>query len=229
MYFEWSMKEWIRLDALRRVKRGELTAVAAAELMGRSLRQARRVWKRFKELGDAGLVHRLRGRASNRRLPANLTDRVVKRHQERYADFGPTLACEKLAEDGLALSPDTLTVLLKEMRLRNIRSMEAGNALLEVQLLADLERRYAVTAHQDTDLHRALDASILLEEVLCVQEVRVVGREQPQLETVGGSFVEEVRGRTADSACKSRSGCACARLTGGKEEERVTFLLRLAR
>ena len=83
--------------------------------MGLSLRQARRVWKRFKAEGDGGLVHRLRGLASNRRLSADVRERAVKLHQERYADFGPTLACEKLAaEDGLVLSPNTLTALLKE-------------------------------------------------------------------------------------------------------------------
>jgi hypothetical protein len=82
-------------------------------LIGVSLRQGRRVWKRFKKSGDAGLVHGLRGRASNRRLGEDARERIVKRHQERYADFGPTLACEKLAEDGLLVSPDTLTALLK--------------------------------------------------------------------------------------------------------------------
>lgn len=112
-----SVKERIRLEAMCRVKRGELTVVAAAELAGLSLRQARRVWKRFKEAGDAGLVHRLRGRLSNRRLGQEIRDLVVKRHQERYADFGPTLACEKLAEEGLTLSADTLTALLKELGL----------------------------------------------------------------------------------------------------------------
>lgn len=59
-------------------------------------------------------MHRLRGRASNRRLSEQVRQRAVKLHQEKYADFGPTLACEKLAEDGLELSPDTLTALLKE-------------------------------------------------------------------------------------------------------------------
>jgi len=89
--------------------------VSAAELSGLSVRQGRRVWKRFKELGDSGLVHALRGRSSNRRLSEDLRERIVKRHQERYADFGPTLACEKLAEeDELAVSPDTLVSLLKE-------------------------------------------------------------------------------------------------------------------
>jgi transposase len=109
-----SVTERVRLDAMGRVKRGELTVVQAAELTGLSLRQARRVWKRFEAEGDGGLVHRLRGRESNRRLSEDVRERAVKLHQERYADFGPTLACEKLAEDGLVLSPDTLTALLKE-------------------------------------------------------------------------------------------------------------------
>jgi len=109
-----SGKERIRLEALSRVRRGELSVVAAAELMGLSVRQARRVWKRFGAAGDAGLVHGLRGRASNHRLSQPTRDRIVKRHQERYADFGPTLACEKLAAEGLAVSPNTLTALLKQ-------------------------------------------------------------------------------------------------------------------
>ena len=100
-----SSKERVRLEALGRVKRSELTVAAAAALMGLSLRQARRVWRRFKAEGDAGLVHRHRGRASNRRLGEDVRERVVKRHQERYADSGPTLACEKLAADGLAGQP----------------------------------------------------------------------------------------------------------------------------
>ena len=109
-----SVLERIRLDAMSRVKRGELTVVAAAELMDLSLRQARRVYLRFKVEGDRGLLHRLRGRASNRRLSQDLGERAVKLHQEKYADYGPTLACEKLAAEGLKLSPDTLTALLKE-------------------------------------------------------------------------------------------------------------------
>lgn len=110
-----SAKERIRLEALGRVKRKELKVVEAAELMGLSIRQARRVWKRFQTEAAAGLVHRLRGRVSNRRLGEELADRIVKLHQERYADFGPTLACEKLAsEHKLEVSPNTLSRLLKE-------------------------------------------------------------------------------------------------------------------
>lgn len=110
-----SGKERIRLDALGRVKRGELKVVEAAELMGLSVRQARRLWKRFKGEGDKGLVHRLRGRMSNHRLAEDQRQRIVKVHQEQYYDFGPTLACEKLSsEHALSVSPNTLSRLLKE-------------------------------------------------------------------------------------------------------------------
>lgn len=316
-----SSKERIRLEALSRVKRGELTVVTAAELMALSLRQARRVWKRFRREGDRGLVHRLRGRCSNRRMSQELADRIVKRHQERYADFGPTLACEKLAEEEMVLSPNTLTALLKgrglwqrrrrrgrhrsrrerrayfgsmvqmdgshhdwfegrrgkcvlmvliddatnmsyarfyegetlaaafdvfgrwikqhklprsvyvdrhsiyrdeehpqrptqfgramkelgvelicayspqakgrverrhgvfqdrlvkEMRLRGIRDIAQANAYLEQQFLKELNNRYAITAARAEDMHRALEAAVVLEEVLCVQEQRVVGQD----------------------------------------------------
>ncbi len=118
-----SVSERNRLEVFGRVKRGEMTVVSAAALCGLSLRQGRRVWKRFKELGDAGLVHRLRGRLSNRRMSEELRQRIVKRHQERYADFGPTLACEKLAEEELLVSPDTLVALLKERGLRGFGSV----------------------------------------------------------------------------------------------------------
>ena len=77
-----SVAERVRLDATGRVERKELTVVGAAELMGLSLRQARRIWKRFGAEGDGGLVHRLRGRASNRRLGDDVRDRAVKLHQE---------------------------------------------------------------------------------------------------------------------------------------------------
>lgn len=112
-----SAKERMRLDALSRVKRRELTVVEAAELMAVSLRQARRLWKRFKAEGDGGVVHRLRGRMSNHRICEELRDRIVRRHQERYRDFGPTLACEKLAEEGFVIGPDTLVGILRERQL----------------------------------------------------------------------------------------------------------------
>jgi transposase len=109
-----SAKERDRLVVLERVRRRELTVVAAALELGLSVRQTRRLWKRFSSGGAGGQLHRARGRASNNATPAELADRVIKRHQERYSDFGPTLACEKLAEEKLVIGPDTLVRLLKE-------------------------------------------------------------------------------------------------------------------
>src|SRR6185437_9829798 len=256
------------------------------------------------------------------RLPEELRERVVKIHQERYSDFGPTLACEKLlGEQAVSISPDTLVALLKErglwerrrrrgkhrkrrerrscfgsmvqmdgshhdwfegrapkcvlmvmiddatsrtyarfypaetteaafdvfgrwikqhgiprsvyvdrhsiyrdedhtdkptqfgramkqlsvelicahspqakgrverrnavfqdrlvkeMRLRKISSIEQANALLEKMFLEDLNQRYSVDPKKQQDLHREVDAATKLDEVLCVQEQRVVGQD----------------------------------------------------
>jgi hypothetical protein len=67
--------------------------------------------------------------------------------------------------------------LVKEMRLRKINDMAAGNIFLEGKFLQDLNRRFAVKARREQDLHRALPAGIVLEEILCVQEPRVVGQD----------------------------------------------------
>jgi hypothetical protein len=113
-----SDKERVRMELLWRVKRKEITLVRAAELGGLSVRQMRRLWKRYRTRGDRGLVHGLRGRRSNRRIDDATRRAVVELCRHKYPDFGPTFACQKLAaEDGHHLSPDTLTNLLKEQGL----------------------------------------------------------------------------------------------------------------
>ena len=67
--------------------------------------------------------------------------------------------------------------LVKELRLRNISDLEQANALLEKIFLPDLNRRYAVVPREAADLHRLLPPDLALEEILCVQEERVVGRD----------------------------------------------------
>jgi len=78
-----------------------------------SVRQARRAWKRYRESGDAGLMHGLRGKASNRKTDDATRLAVVGLYREKYADFGPTLAAEKLAGDGHEVGPETLRLWLK--------------------------------------------------------------------------------------------------------------------
>lgn len=107
-----SKKERERKVFLSKVSEGGSLWVAARQ-MGVSYRQAQRVWKRYQQEGDQGLVHRSRGRVSNRgygqEKPA-----IIERYQARYEGFGPTLAAEKLQEEGYGCCAETLRLWLKE-------------------------------------------------------------------------------------------------------------------
>jgi transposase len=104
-----STKELDRLEIIGRVLERRLTQRTAAEQLGLSLRQVERLCRAFRSDGAAGLVSRKRGRRSNRKLAAALRERAVDLVRSRYADFGPTLACEKLTEQhGFDLSRETL-------------------------------------------------------------------------------------------------------------------------
>lgn len=107
--FRMSRKERQRLELIGRVKCGDLKLSKAAELLGLSYRQAKRVYARYRESGDAGLVHGLRGQSSNRRSAGDRREQVLSLFREKYADFGPTLAAEYLAaQDGQQVSVTTL-------------------------------------------------------------------------------------------------------------------------
>lgn len=97
-----------RLEVMSRVKSGKLTLMAASELLRVSYRQAKRIWRRYQAQGDRGLVHGLRGKKSNRQGAKSLKKRVLARYVKCYRDYGPTLAAESLAEDGLVVAVTTL-------------------------------------------------------------------------------------------------------------------------
>ena len=104
-----SAKEVDRLEIIGRVVERRLTQRAAAARLGLSLRHVERLCHAFRRHGAAGLVSRKRGRPSNRKLAEAVRAHAVDLVRARYADFGPTLACEKLTEQhGCALSRETL-------------------------------------------------------------------------------------------------------------------------
>jgi DNA-binding transcriptional ArsR family regulator len=104
-----SGKERDRLKVLHEVQEGHLTQGEAAGQLRISDREVRRLLVRIAVEGDGGVVHRLRGKASNRRLPESLRRRVLKLLKAKYRDFGPTLACEYLAQaEALEVSKETL-------------------------------------------------------------------------------------------------------------------------
>jgi transposase len=120
-----SERERERLKVFERVKQGEMQQVEAAEVCGLSYRQTRRLYQRYREFGDRGLVHLGRGRPSNRRKASEFRQEVLARYQERYPDFGPTLAAEKLALDGYVLDHETLRGWLLKAKLWRKRRQRA--------------------------------------------------------------------------------------------------------
>ena len=96
---------WVELGV---VTRGDQTLAAAARRLGLSSRQAKPIWRRFQREGEAGLVHRSRGRPSNRKKPDLLRQKCLAMYRERLEGFGPTLASEKLAASGLEVDHETL-------------------------------------------------------------------------------------------------------------------------
>jgi len=110
-----SRKELQRGGVLGRVKSGELRVRDAAELMRVSYRQAKRMWKRYRSGGTASLKHGNAGRASNRKRAEKERKKILRKVEEKYDGFGPTLASEHLAsEDQLQVHPETLRRWMQE-------------------------------------------------------------------------------------------------------------------
>src|SRR5207245_163755 len=99
-----------------------LTRRAVARQVGVSERWVRKLLVRVRKGGDGGIVHRLRGRVSNRRLPESLRTKTLKLVEAQYRDFGPTLACEYLAKDHeVEVSKETLRQWLIGAGLRRVK------------------------------------------------------------------------------------------------------------
>jgi len=104
-----SKQEFDRLEVLLRVESGRLRIADACELIGLRRRQVFRLLRGLKQDGAASLVSKHRGKPSNHRLPIEVRALALSIVRERYADFGPTLAAEKLAEHhGCSVSRETL-------------------------------------------------------------------------------------------------------------------------
>ncbi|SAL87510.1 integrase catalytic subunit [Caballeronia arvi] len=110
-----SMRELDRLKVIEAVAESRLMTWRAAERLGLSRRQVERLVIRYRAEGAAGLVSQRRGVRSNHHLPQTVLDQALGLIHEHYADFGPTLACEKLREcHGLVLSKETVRLLMTD-------------------------------------------------------------------------------------------------------------------
>jgi transposase len=104
-----SNREITRLEVIQRLQEKRLSQKAAAEMLGLSTRQVKRLFRAYKAQGAKGLVSKRRGQLSNNQLDDELVQQVVDLIYARYRDFGPTLAHEKLTEaHGLQLSRESV-------------------------------------------------------------------------------------------------------------------------
>jgi len=98
-----------RLHVIQKVLEKVLKQRGAAEILSLSGRQIRRIVKRIRSEGSRGVIHKSRGRLSNRRISDLTKEKVIKLYRAQYKDFGPTLASEKLLErDRIQISDETL-------------------------------------------------------------------------------------------------------------------------
>lgn len=117
------------MEVMQRLAEKRMGQSEAADALGISKRQVKRLWKRYREKGAEGLVSKRRGKASNNRMSAEVEQRVVDLLHSRYADFGPTLAREKLVEvDGEGISVGSVRKIMIEEGLwkaKKARKVEA--------------------------------------------------------------------------------------------------------
>ncbi|MCF6269518.1 MAG: helix-turn-helix domain-containing protein [Melioribacteraceae bacterium] len=93
-----SLKEYDRIKLLEKVKAKEITIKKGAELSGISERQFYRLKSSYEKEGVSGVIHKSRGRPSNRGYSSTLKSKVIKIYRESYRDFVPTFFSEKLEE-----------------------------------------------------------------------------------------------------------------------------------
>lgn len=122
-----SQKDRERLKVLHEVRKRHITQVQAGKELGVTSRWVRELLRRIKARGDRAVVHGLRGKRSNRRLPEAMKARAVKifaqqKQARQWHDYGPTLAAEELAaEHGIKVGKETLRKWLWEAGLWKAR------------------------------------------------------------------------------------------------------------
>lgn len=114
MHLTMTSKEREYVKVLTRIKHNELTIANAAQSVQISERQMYRLLARYDSHGDAGIIHRGRGKPSARRIATQIRQQVIQLYRERYRDYGPTLFSEKLDDyHQITVSPKTITRILK--------------------------------------------------------------------------------------------------------------------
>ena len=150
-----SQAERDRLVALKKAKKKLITQKQAAEEIGVTERQVRRLLRKLRRKGDRGVIHALRGRSSNRKLPAELEQRATAVLSDPvYRGFGPTLAAEYLhKQHQITVSKETLRRWMAKADL-----WQAGRRrVVEVHQWRPRRSRFGELVQWDTSTHDWLE------------------------------------------------------------------------
>ena len=110
-----SGRELNRVEVLAQVDDGRLTVDNAVNMLDLTRRQVFRLLKRYRQDGAAAIRHKARGKPPNNRIHHAKRDFALHLIKESYADFGPTLAPEILAEHhGFKVSRETVRKWIQE-------------------------------------------------------------------------------------------------------------------
>ncbi len=143
-----------RLKEIRSVLSGDIRQRAAALRLGMSVRQVKRLVSAVRRKGDAGIVHGLRGRASNRKLADEARSKAITMlSRAEYRDFGPTLAAEHLGRRGIAVSRETVRKWMLGAGLRRCRPASVAR----VHTWRERRHSFGELVLMDTSEHRWLE------------------------------------------------------------------------
>ena len=120
-----STKELSRLEVVQRLSKKQMSQKEAGEILQLSTRQIKRLLKRYKKQGAAGLISKHRGRQAANRLSESVKKRALDLLRTKYQGFGPTLAHEKLVEkEKIKLSVESVRKLMIEENLWKSRKLK---------------------------------------------------------------------------------------------------------
>ena len=124
-FLSMSTKELSRLEVMQRLSNKQMSQKEAGEILQISTRQIKRLLKRYRKQGAAGLISKHRGRPAANRLSESMKKRALDLLKTKYRGFGPTLAHEKLVEkEKLTLSVESVRKLMIEENLWKPRKLK---------------------------------------------------------------------------------------------------------
>lgn len=108
-----SIRTLSRYEVIQQLIARRINGTEAAKQIGLSIRQVKRLKRSVKKRGARGLIHGNSGKASNRRIAPEVSEKALSLIKKQYADFGPTFAWEKLSEEHeISLSVETIRTLM---------------------------------------------------------------------------------------------------------------------